>query len=229
MKNFLFVLLYLFINSTLHAQSWKWNVGINNSSYQFVNSSGLQADFMKPQGGISISFARNNVLLDTIQMISNFSKSAFFFNNHPAIGKIASQLHYEYGVDLKEFNAVGDFQTVSVAYNTHFAGAFVGFGPEFNLSRGYYLNFFVRLGLSKMLSGTQLLNNKYLDLSENEMFKPVQFFTGYSVEINKRLADRFSMFIQYQKSSTNHQNPTGQSYLNFNSSNYSIGIRLSKF
>lgn len=210
-------------------QNSKWNVGINNSTYNFVNSSGQSDEFLKPQGGIFVAFARNHVLVDTNNLISKFSKSSFFFNNHPRLAKIASQLHYEYGLDLKQLNAVGDFQNVSVSYETHFGGVFASFGPEINLTHGYYLNIYGKIAGSKMLSGYQQLNNKFLDLAQNDMFKPIQFFTGYTVELNKNVADRINFFLQFQQMSTRHKHTPGQSMLNFHLTNYSIGFRISRF
>jgi hypothetical protein len=157
------------------------------------------------------------------------SKSSFYFTKHTTLAKVVSLFHYEFGLDLKQFNAVGNTQSVNVSYNTHFASGFVAFGPEIKLKYGYSLNLYGRIAAAKMLGGVQQLNNKYLDLADNDMFKPIHVFTGYSVELSKQVAERMSFFVQYQQSSTNHSQTPGQGLLNFQSSNYSFGIRVSKF
>lgn len=223
--------IFLFGSISIYAlgQNSKWTVGITNSTFKFVNSSGQNDHFLKPQGGNFVSFGHNHVLVDTINLISKFSKSSFFFTKHTTLAKIASQMHYEYGLDLKQVNAVGDYQNVSVSYDTHFGSVFVSFGPEISLTHGYHLNVYGKVSASKMISGFQQLNNKYLDLSNQEMFKPIQVFTGYTVEVNKSVAERIAFFFQFQQGQTHHKRPFGQSVLNFELTNYSIGIRVSRF
>jgi hypothetical protein len=57
------------------AQTWKLAIGSNITQYQFKNSAGQSADLFKKQSGLHLDVAYEHVLLDTVRLISKFSKS----------------------------------------------------------------------------------------------------------------------------------------------------------
>lgn len=223
----------ILISQSIHAQHWKWTVGLNNTNYQYKSSTGELIDFIKPLGGMHASFRYNKELVDTTDLISKFSKTAIFFGNHQKLAKIASLFRYELGANINQFNATGDYQNIILNYQTNFIGLHAAFGPEVKLYKGFSLAVQGNLDLQKLFSGvqTQISNNKNINynLADNEDFNPLHVMLGYNIEIHKLLTDKTSMFISYQKSSTFHGWSEGKPSLNFAPTSLSIGLKISKF
>jgi hypothetical protein len=232
-KKILKIALIALIACEANAQHWKWDVGLNNTEYQFKDKTGKQLDYLKATGGMHASFRYNKELVDTTNLISKFSKTAIFFGNHQKLAKIASLFRYELGVNLNQFNSTGDIQNIILNYQTNFVGLSASFGPEIKVYKGFSIALHGNLGAQKMLSGiqTQISNTKNInyDLSDNENFNPVHIMLGYSVEINKLLTDKTSVFVNYQKNTTLHGWTEGKTNLNFAPTTFSIGLKISKF
>ena len=223
------LIIVLLLSHSLTAQHWKWDMGLNNTVYDFKSSTGIANDYMKPVGGVHIGFAYNKELIDTTELISKFSKTAIFFGNHQKLAKITSYFRYEIGLGINQFNSVGDIQNIALNYQTNFVGLTLGFGPEVKIYKGFSLALRGQVGVHKMLAGTQQINNRYYSLADNEMFSPLQVFPGYSVELHKSLSDKISAYVHYSTSSTMRSWSAGKATLNFVPTTLSIGLKISKF
>lgn len=232
-KNILIVTLMALLTLEANAQHWKWDVGLNSTKYQFKGTTGNEIDYLKPLGGMHASFRYNKELVDTTDLISKFSKTAIFFGNHQTLAKIASLFRYELGVNLNQFNSTGDIQNIILNYQTNFVGLSASFGPEVKVYKGFSIAVHGNLSGQKMFSGvqTQISNAKNInyDLSANENFNPIHVMLGYSLEINKLLNDKTSVFVNYQKNTTMHGWKEGKTSLNFAPTTLSIGLKISKF
>ena len=104
------------------AQSYKWSIGSAITHYQFQNSKGLAIEWMKPSSGLHVEVSHENALIDTVRLISKFSKSALFFNNHPKLAKTLSHLNYAIGLNYHQLNAIGDVRQIAFSYQTDSVG-----------------------------------------------------------------------------------------------------------
>ncbi len=217
------------LSHSLHAQHWKWEAGLSNTSYSFQTSTGQQTNFMKPNGGVHMGFAYNKEIIDTTAMISKFSKSSIFFSNNKKLAKVVSFFRYEVGLNLTQLNAVGDVQNRQLSYQTSFGGLHLGFGPEVKIYRGFSLAIQGKFSPMKMINGIQQRDMNYFSLSQDPSFSKVQLFYGYNIAIHKRLADKTSVFFSYDVMSTVNKAQTGKSNLNCEPSIIIIGLKVSQF
>ncbi len=79
-----------------------------------------------------------------------------------------------------------------------------------------------------MINGNQLISNQYFPLVNNPQFNTFQFFMGYRGEISKKLNDKTSAFIAYQKIQTTHSEKIGEASLNFVPTSILIGLKFLK-
>ena len=193
------ILLLLLLSFPAFAQSYKFAVGSNITSYVFSNSAGANPSFLRPSSGMHLSLSRE----------ASLSKSFW----------------YDFGVNYNQFNNVGDVQNIPFSYATDFVGLNTGIGPRLSLGKGISLIAKANASVSKMVNGNQFLLNHYVDLSGDDQFNSMRTMYGYSFELHKQISPQVGVFVKYQHLDSYN---FGSSTLNFIPSTFSLGLSLSK-
>ena len=194
-------MLLLLISISSFAQSYKFSVGSNITSFVFNNSDAANPPSLRPSSGLHVSLSSEREL------------------------KVLSKhLLTEFGISYNQFNSVGDVQNIPFSYSTDFIGLGMGVGPRLSLGKGVTFIAKGHASTSKMVNGNQFLLNRYVDLSGDDQFNSLRTMFGYSFELNKQISPQVGMFIKYQ-----HLNSiSGKTSLNIIPSTFSIGLSLTK-
>ena len=202
MKKFLF---FFLLSLPAYSQSYQLSVGSNLTSYLFVNSASVNPANMRSASGMHLSINREKA--------------------------ISNDFYYDFALSYNQFNAVGDVQNIPMSYATDFVGIGAGIGPRIALGKTLSLVLKGRVSAVKMIHGTQMLLNRYIDLAEDEQFNSVRSMYGLSLELRKQINSQVSTFVSYQYLTSDKQfiepNKTGTSTVNFVPSTFSIGLVLS--
>ena len=193
------ILLLLLVSISSFAQSYKFSVGSNITSYVFTNSAGSNPSFLRPSSGLHMSLSRESAV----------SKSFLL----------------DLGINYNQFNNVGDVQNIPFSYATDFIGLGVGIGPRLSLGKGVALVSKLQVSASTMVNGNQFLLNHYVDLSSDNQFSSLRTMYGYSFELSKQISPQVGVFVKYQHLDSYN---FGSSTLNFIPSTFSLGLSLSK-
>jgi hypothetical protein len=192
------ILLLLLVSISSFAQSYKFSVGSNITSYVFTNSAGANPSFLRPASGMHLSLSRES--------------------------KLSKLFLVDYGINYNQFNNVGDVQNIPFSYATDFIGIQAGIGPRLSLGKGIALVAKVSASASTMVNGNQFLLNRYVDLSGDSQFSSLRTMYGYSFELSKQISPQIGVFAKYQHLDSYN---FGSSTLNFIPSTFSIGLSLS--
>jgi hypothetical protein len=179
------------------AQTWNISVGANNTNFVFTNSQGVNPTFMKPSSGFNMTLGYEKAL--------------------------SKRFQYDLGLAYSQFNAVGDVQNIPFSYQTDFMGLSGGIGPKLEFRNDFTLILKARGSFQKMIIGNQFLQNRYVDLSDDDQFSKARLFVGFSLELEKKVNSNLYVFTQYQHLDTN---TFGTSSLNFVPSTISFGIKI---
>ena len=193
------ILLLLVIGFSSFAQSYKFSVGSNITSYVFTNSSGANPSFLRPASGLHLSLSRES--------------------------KLSKSFLVDYGINYNQFNNVGDVQNIPFSYATDFIGLGAGLGPLLSLGKGIAFVSKLQVAASTMVNGNQFLLNHYVDLSSDSQFSSLRTMYGYSFELSKQISPQVGVFAKYQHLDSYN---FGSSTLNFIPSTFSIGFSLLK-
>lgn len=193
------IILLLLVSISAFAQSYKFSMGSNITSYVLTNSAGTNPPFLRPSSSLHLSVSREATL----------SKSFL----------------YDFGINYNQFNNVGDVQNIPFSYATDFIGIHAGIGPRLSLGKGITLIAKANTSFSKMVTGNQFLLNRYVDLSGDDQFNSLRTMIGYSFELNKQISPQVGVFLKYQHLDSYN---FGNSTLNIIPSTFSIGLNLSK-
>jgi len=193
------ILLLLLVSISSLAQSYKFSVGSNITSYVFTNSAGVNPSFLRPASGLHLSLSRES--------------------------KLSKSFLVDYGINYNQFNNVGDVQNIPFSYATDFIGLGAGIGPRLSLGKGIALVSKLQVAASTMVNGNQFLLNHYVDLSSDSQFSSLRTMYGYSFELSKQINPQIGAFAKYQHLDSYN---FGSSTLNFIPSTFSIGLSLSK-
>jgi hypothetical protein len=193
------IILLLLVSISSFAQSYKFSVGSNITSFVFTNSAGSNPSFLRPASGLHLSLSRES--------------------------KLSKSFLVDYGINYNQFNNVGDVQNIPFSYATDFIGIHAGIGPRLSLGKGIALVAKVSATASTMVNGNQFLLNRYVDLSSDDQFNSIRTMYGYSFELSKQINPQLGVFAKYQHLDSYN---FGSSTLNFIPSTFSIGLSLSK-
>ncbi len=193
------ILLLLLVSISSLAQSYKFSVGSNITSYVFTNSAGVNPSFLRPASGLHLSLSRES--------------------------KLSKSFLVDYGINYNQFNNVGDVQNIPFSYATDFIGLGAGIGPRLSLGKGIALVSKLQVAASTMVNGNQFLLNHYVDLSSDSQFSSLRTMYGYSFELSNQISPQIGVFAKYQHLDSYN---FGSSTLNFIPSTFSIGLSLSK-
>ena len=193
------IILLLLVSMSSFAQSYKFSVGSNITSFVFTNSAGSNPSFLRPASGLHLSLSRES--------------------------KLSKSFLVDYGINYNQFNNVGDVQNIPFSYATDFVGLGAGIGPRLSLGKGIALVSKLQVAASTMVNGNQFLLNRYVDLSSDDQFNSIRTMYGYSFELSKQINPQIGVFAKYQHLDSYN---FGSSTLNFIPSTFSIGLSLSK-
>jgi hypothetical protein len=136
---------------------------------------------------------------------------------------MSRRFQYDLGLAYSQYNAVGDVQNIPFSYNTDFLGLAGGIGPKLEFRNDFTLILKARGAAQTMVNGNQFLQNRYVDLAEDDQFTGLRYFVGFSLELEKKVNQNTFVFAQYQHLDTIQ---FGTSTLNFVPSTFSFGIKL---
>ncbi len=190
-------LLLLFIVSSASAQTWNLSFGANTTNFIYTNSQGVNPTYIKPSTGFNM----------TLGYEKSFSR----------------RFQYDMGLAYSQYNAVGDVQNIPFSYQTDFVGLAGGIGPKLEFRNDFTLMLKARGAVQKMINGNQFLLNHYEDLAEDEQFRGLRYFVGFSLELEKKVNSNLYVYTQYQHLDTIQ---FGTSSLNFVPSTVSFGIKI---
>ena len=190
-------LLLLFLASSLSAQTWNLSVGANTTNFVYTDSQGINPTYLKPSSGFNMTLGYEKAM--------------------------SRRFQYDLGLAYSQFNAVGDVQNIPFSYQTDFLGLSGGIGPKLEFRNDFTLMLKARGAVQKMINGNQFLQNHYEDLAEDEQFKGLRYFVGFSLELEKKVNSNLYVYTQYQHLDTIQ---FGTSTLNFVPSTVSFGIKI---
>ncbi len=194
----LFTLLFVSaIATSSFSQTWNFEVGNNITRYVFTNSVGSNPDFLKSSSGLHLALSREN--------------------------KISKVFVYDLGLAYNQYNNVGDVQLIPFSYQTDFIGLTGGIGPSYTGLHGLTVSAKASGAIQTLVNGTQLLQNRYVDLMNDDQFKGMKVSIGYTLSITKKVNDQISVYTSFQHLDTN---TFGSSTLNFIPSTFSFGLKI---
>ena len=194
----LFTLLFVSaIATSSFSQTWNFEVGNNITRYVFTNSVGSNPDFLKSSSGLHLALSREN--------------------------KISKAFVYDLGLAYNQYNNVGDVQLIPFSYQADFMGLTGGIGPSYTGLHGLTVSAKASGAIQTLINGTQLLQNRYVDLMNDDQFKGLKVSIGYTLSITKKVNDQISVYTSFQHLDTN---TFGSSTLNFIPSTFSIGLKI---
>lgn len=197
MKSIFTLLIVVFFTSTINAQSWNFEVGNNSTRYVFTNSAGNNPDFLKASSGLHLALSRENKL------------SKVFF--------------YDLGLTYNQYNSVGDVQNIPFSYQADFMGLTGGIGPSYTGLHGLTVSAKASAAVQTLMNGTQFLQNRYVDLAEDDQFSGLKLSVGFTLSITKKVNDQMSVYTSFQHLDTN---TFGTFTLNFIPSTFSFGLKI---
>jgi hypothetical protein len=225
-KSVLVFLVLLIGSASLKAQDYQFAIGSNLTKYHLINTQGVAVDFLKPGSGIHMNMRRRSALVDTLGLMLSGSEKGAYYKQHQSLAKILSILHYDMGIVYNQFNTMGGIQNIGFDYKTDYIGISFGFGPQFDLGKGFSLATMLELNGQKMLQGVQMLGSTYYDLSDNDQFSSPKFFGGFSAEIIKNVNSGVSFFVKFQKQRTLFSSKAATGALDFNTDTFAFGLNF---
>ncbi|MHA8078940.1 hypothetical protein [Aquirufa antheringensis] len=199
MKNSFYLIIALLITSSLKAQTWNVEVGNNITRYVFTNVAGNKPDFLKASSGLHLGLSHEN--------------------------KLSKAFVYDIGLAYNQYNNVGDVQNIPFSYQADFMGLTGGIGPSYTGLHGLTVSMKASAAIQGMITGTQFLQNRYLDLAVDDQFKGLKVSVGYTLDISKQVNKQLSVFTSFQHLDTN---AFGSSTLNFIPTTLSFGIKIAQ-
>ena len=197
MRSIFTLLIALFFISSLQAQTWNFESGNNITRYVFTNSAGNNPDFLKSSSGLHLALSREN--------------------------KLSKVFVYDLGLAYNQYNNVGDVQNIPFSYQADFMGLTGGIGPSYTGLHGLTVSAKASAAVQTLINGTQFLQNRYLDLSDDDQFSGLKFSVGFTLSITKKVNDQMAVYTSFQHLDTN---TFGSSTLNFVPSTFSFGLKI---
>lgn len=174
----IFLLTCLIPISTLSAQDWNYQVGVNASRFRYQSPVGLAENSMLADAGLHYSILLNHRLID-----SNKTKSKFLKN-----------LNYQVGLAINQFNSLGETQNIPFSYSTTYAGIKLGIGVKSNLGKGFSLTYGGLIQINKLILGSQQMGNQVFSLQGNSQFERIQWQIGGELKLAKKVNAQTSLF-----------------------------------
>ena len=130
---------------------------------------------------------------------------------------------YDLGLAYNQYNNVGDVQNIPFSYQADFMGLTGGIGPSYTGLHGLTVSAKASAAVQTLINGTQFLQNRYLDLADDDQFNGLKFSVGFNLSITKKVNDQMAVYTSFQHLDTN---TFGSSTLNFVPSTFSFGLKI---
>lgn len=217
----------VFIGSAVQAQQFKLNQGITLTQFNYQDNQGQLIQGLKRGSGLAfqLSYHKAN-LVDSTKYILEQSPMSIYLGQNPKLARLLSMINYDLGIQFNQLNAVGDIQNLAFSYQTDYVGLQGKLGLRIPLPFSSSINLQGIVSLNKIMHGNQLIQNRYIDLSEDAQFSQIKMMAGYGAELEKIFSGKLACFIAYQQSQTLNSSSAGNSTLHFTPSIFSIGIRF---
>jgi hypothetical protein len=98
-----------------------------------------------------------------------------------------------------------------------------GIGPSYTGLHGLTVSAKASAAVQTLINGTQFLQNRYLDLSDDDQFSGLKFSVGFTLSITKKVNDQMAVYTSFQHLDTN---TFGSSTLNLVPSTFSFGLKI---
>ena len=217
----------VFIGSAVQAQQFKLNQGITLTQFNYQDNQGQLIQGLKRGSGLAFQLSYHKAqLVDSSKYILEQSPMSIYLGQNPKLARLLSMINYDLGIQFNQLNAVGDIQNFAFSYQTDYVGLQGKLGLRIPLPFSSSFNMQGIVSLNKIIHGNQLIQNRYIDLSEDAQFSQLKMMAGYGAELEKMFSGKLACFIAYQQSQTLNSSSAGNSTLHFTPSIFSIGIRF---
>jgi hypothetical protein len=179
-----------------YAQEWTFQAGINVTNFSFQNSSGETLSGIKPGSGNSLGIQYQRSWVDTTTLLLKSTPAAIYFNQNPFLAKLLSRFQWGMGIQLNQFNAVGDAVNTAYSYQTNYIGISPSLSYKQYIYKGLSLQGAGILQVNLLLQGNQWVNNRFVDLRNDPQFNGIQSLTGYQVGISQKITENLQISIQ---------------------------------
>jgi hypothetical protein len=205
------LLIFSFSISTLKAQDWNYQIGLNSSHFRYQSSVGLAQIPHIPAAGLHLSVLRNDGLIDSSKTHSPFLR----------------KLDYQIGLAINQFNSLGETQNIPFNYASTYVGIKLGLGMKSALGRGVYLSYGTMLQMNKLVLGSQKMGNQVFNLQGNAQFERIHFQLGGEVKLAKKINAQTALFAFFSEAwQLNTLQPDGSQFA-INPASFGFGIQYS--
>jgi len=186
-RNLGIALLVLLIGlSRGYAQEWTFQAGINVTTFSFQNSNGQTLNGIKPGSGNSIGIQYHRNWVDTSALLLKSNPAAIYVNQHPILGKLLSRFQWGLGIQLNQYNAVGDAVNTAYSYQTNYVGISPSLGYKQKVYKGLSLQGVGIIQVNRLIQGNQWVNNQFIDLQNDPQFNGIQALTGFQIGLSQK-------------------------------------------
>jgi hypothetical protein len=204
-----FILICLISISKLKAEDWSYQMGINSTRFRYVSPSGLSQNSFQPDAGLHLSILRSDRLINPSKTKSRFLK----------------KLDYHIGLDINQYNAVGETQNIPFSYTSNFVGIKLGIGSNANLGRGLNLAYRAQSHINKFVLGSQKMGNEVFNLRGNSQFDRIQWQLGGEVKLSKKINSQVATFIFFSETWQMNNSQLDGSQFAINPTSFGFGIQ----
>lgn len=205
----IFLLTCLIPISTLSAQDWNYQVGVNASRFRYQSPVGLAENSMLADAGLHFSILLNHRLIDSSKTKSKFLK----------------KLNYQVGLAINQFNSLGETQNIPFSYSTTYAGIKLGIGVKSNLGKGFSLSYGGLIQINKLILGSQQMGNQVFSLQGNSQFERIQWQIGGELKLAKKVNAQTSLFAFFAETWQLNTIQKDGSQFAINPSSFGFGIQ----
>lgn len=205
----IFLLTCLIPISTLSAQDWNYQVGVNASRFRYQSPVGLAENSMLADAGLHYSILLNHRLIDSSKTKSKFLK----------------KLNYQAGLAINQFNSLGETQNIPFSYSTTYAGIKLGIGVKSNLGKGFSLSYGGLIQINKLILGSQQMGNQVFSLQGNSQFERIQWQLGGELKLVKKVNAQTSLFAFFAETWQLNTIQKDGSQFAINPSSFGFGIQ----
>lgn len=206
-----FILFCLIPISKLKAEDWSYQMGINSARFRYVSPSGLSLNSFQPDAGLHLSILRSNRLINPNKTKSRFLK----------------KIDYQIGLDINQYNTVGETQNVPFSYASTFVGINLGIGSNTSLGWGLNLAYRTQLKTNKLILGSQKTGNEVFNLRGNSQFDRIQWQLGGEVKLSKKINSQVATFIFFSEAWQVNNSQADGSQFAINPTSLGFGIQYS--
>jgi hypothetical protein len=211
-----FCLLTILFPSYCLAQDVFFKAGKNFTTYDYLNTEGLKGFELNPRTGSSYEIGLGFP-------ISLDAKKTYLKNGKVRDGRI--RLRNETSFMVNDFNAHGGDLNNNYSYETSFGGmqnqlsilAQIG-DLEFGI--------FGIIGVNKLISGTQIINNERYKLKDYQEFQREFLHTGFGGSVSYPLLKNAFFSATYQHTKNKRPKMQDKEHVNFNSRIILLGIHF---